>query len=51
MCECGVSVKRLSAEMVKSGFVGFAGLCDLPGTVAAAIYGNAGCYGCDLSSK
>ena len=44
-------MKRLSAEMVKSGFVGFAGLCDLPGTVAAAIYGNAGCYGCDLSSK
>lgn len=50
-CQCGVHVRKLSTEMVKLGYRGFYGLCDLPGTVGSAIYGNAGCYDCDLSSK
>lgn len=48
-CECGVSVRRLSSAMIRQGVEGFAGLVDLPGTVAAGIYGNAGCFGCSLS--
>lgn len=48
-CECGVSVSKLSKEMVSQGVVGFAGLIDLPGTIGAAVYGNAGCYDCLLS--
>lgn len=39
-CDCGVSVKRLTKEMINKGIEGFAGLIDLPGTVGAAIYGN-----------
>ncbi|WP_455536315.1 FAD-binding protein [Prevotella koreensis] len=48
-CQCGVSVKTLSKEMVDKGIEGFAGLIDLPGTVAAAIYGNASCFGDSIS--
>lgn len=44
-CECGVNVKSLSRRMVELGIKGFAGLIDLPGTVGAGIYGNAGCFG------
>lgn len=49
VCECGASVKRLSHFMVNKGIRGFEGLVDLPGTIGAAIYGNAGCYGCSIS--
>lgn len=49
-CECGVPVRKLSLEAIKHGIAGFEGLIDLPGTVAAAVYGNAGCYGCSISS-
>lgn len=49
-CECGVSVKKLAKEAVEAGIKGFEGLVDLPGTVAAAIYGNAGCFNCYLSN-
>lgn len=35
--------------MVMQGVDGFYGMIDLPGTVAAAVFGNAGCYGCDMS--
>ena len=49
-CECGVNVKALAKEMVENGIEGFAGLIDLPGTVGAGIYGNAGCFG-DKFSK
>lgn len=48
-CDCGTSVKQLSHEMINQGVKGFEGLVDLPGTVASAIYGNAGCYDCSLS--
>lgn len=48
-CECGVNVKALAREMVEKGIEGFAGLVDLPGTVGAGIYGNAGCFGDEFS--
>lgn len=42
VCECGVNVKQLVKAMIEEGAEGFAGMVDLPGTVAAAVYGNAG---------
>lgn len=50
VCDCGVPIGPLSREMVKKGYAGFEGLCDLPGTVAAGVYGNAGCRGCSVLS-
>lgn len=50
MCDCGVSVAKLARQMVEKGVKGFEGLIDLPGTVGAAIYGNASCYGCSINS-
>ena len=49
-CQCGVSVRKLALNAVDNGIEGFEGLIDLPGTVAAAIYGHASCYECDISS-
>lgn len=48
-CECGVNVSKLSKEMVQKGVKGFEGLTDLPGTIAAAVYGNCGCRGCSIN--
>lgn len=50
ICSCGVSVSKLARESVIKGYEGFYGLVGLPGTVGAAIYNNAGCYNCSLSS-
>lgn len=50
ICDCGVSVAKLSRQMVDKGIKGFEGLIDLPGTVGAAVYGNASCYGCSINS-
>ncbi len=50
MCECGVQVRQLAKFCVAHGYEGFEGLVDLPGTVAAAVYGNAGCYGCHVAT-
>lgn len=41
-CECGANIKRIARSMVDEGIKGFACMVDLPGTVGAAIYGNAG---------
>lgn len=49
VCSCGAHVRTLAAEAVKAGIKGFEGLIDLPGTVAAALYGNAGCFQCSVS--
>ena len=49
-CECGTSVRQLALAALEEGVTGFEGLVDLPGTVAASLYGNAGCYGCSISS-
>ncbi len=48
VCECGVNVSVLSSKMVECGYEGFEGLTDLPGTIGAAIYGNAGCRNCSV---
>lgn len=48
ICECGVSISALARKCVKKGCKGFYGLVDLPGTIAAAVYGNCGCYGCSV---
>lgn len=50
VCECGVPVSLLSKQMIEKGYVGFEGLTDLPGTIAAAVYGNCGCRGCSVNS-
>lgn len=49
-CECGVLTSTLARNCVNKGYKGFSGLVNLPGTVGAAIYGNAGCFGCSVSS-
>ncbi len=49
-CDCGVHVAKLARKMVEEGVKGFEGLIDLPGTVGAAVYGNASCYGCSINS-
>ena len=36
--------------MIEKGYAGFEGLIDLPGTIASAVYGNAGCFGSSVSS-
>ncbi len=50
ICDCGVSISTLSKSFAKIGYSGFYGLVDLPGTIAAAIYNNAGCFDCMVSS-
>lgn len=44
-CSAGVSVMQLSKKMIEEGIKGFDSFVNLPGTVAAAVYGNSGCYG------
>lgn len=48
ICDCGVSVSKLAKQCVDKGYKGFYGLVDLPGTIAAAVYGNCGCFNCSL---
>lgn len=50
VCDCGVPVSSLSKTMVLKGYKGFEGLTDLPGTIAAAVYGNCGCRGCSINA-
>lgn len=50
IADCGVSVKALAHAMVNEGVKGFEGLIDLPGTIAASVYGNASCFGCSINS-
>ena len=49
-CDCGVSVVKLSKDCLSKGYAGFYGLVGLPGTVGSAIYNNASCFQCSLSS-
>ena len=49
IADCGVSVRSLARKMVDEGIKGFEGLTDLPGTLAAAVYGNASCFGCSVN--
>ena len=48
-CEAGVSVIKLSRDMVSKGISGFEYLTGLPGTVAAALYNNSSCYSNSIS--
>lgn len=48
ICNGGVSVSKLARECVKKGYKGYYGLIDLPGTIAAAVYGNCGCFDCSI---
>lgn len=48
ICDCGVLVNSLSKKMIDKGYSGFEGLIDLPGTVAASVYGNSSCYHCSI---
>lgn len=50
IADCGAPVKSLAHKMVNEGIKGFEGLIDLPGTVAASVYGNASCYDCSINS-
>lgn len=49
ICEPGVSISKLARFCVENGYEGYEGLVDLPGTVAAAVYNNSGCYKCNIS--
>ncbi len=50
ICDCGAPVVKLAKECLALGYAGFYGLVGLPGTVAASVYGNAGCFDCSISS-
>lgn len=50
-CECGVQVASLARECVDLGVTGFSGLVNLPGTVAAAVCNNSGCFGSCISDQ
>lgn len=49
ICDCGVSMRKLSLWMIENGYKGYEGLVDLPGTIGGAVYGNSGCFGCLVS--
>ena len=49
-CGCGVNVMRLSKDLLEQGFAGVCGLTSLPGTVASAVVGNAGCFKCSITA-
>ena len=50
ICDCGVSVIKLSKVCIAAGYTGFHGLVGLPGTVASAAANNSGCFNCSISS-
>lgn len=49
-CDCGVSVIKLAKECLAKEYSGFYGLVGLPGTIASAVFNNAGCFDCSISS-
>lgn len=48
-CEAGVSVIKLSNQLIKQGIKGFEYLTGLPGTVGAALVNNSSCKGHSIS--
>ena len=50
VCECGVSISKLTSDLVNQGIEGFEGFISLPGTIAGAVVNNSGCYGSIISS-
>ncbi|MBR0036386.1 MAG: FAD-binding protein [Bacteroidales bacterium] len=49
-CGCGTNVMRLSKDLLELGYAGVCGLTSLPGTVASAVVGNAGCFKCSITA-
>lgn len=49
-CGCGTNVMRLSKDLLEQGYAGVSGLTSLPGTVASAVVGNAGCFKCSITA-
>lgn len=49
-CDCGALVVKLAKDCLSRGYAGFYGLTGLPGTVAASVNNNAGCFDCSISS-
>ena len=49
-CGCGTNVMRLSKDLMEQGYAGVCGLTSLPGTVASAVVGNAGCFKCSITA-
>lgn len=49
-CGCGTNVMRLSKDLLEQGYAGVCGLTSLPGTVASAVVGNAGCFKCSITA-
>lgn len=49
-CGCGTNVMRLSKDLLEQGYAGVCGLISLPGTVASAVVGNAGCFKCSITA-
>ena len=49
-CGCGANVMRLSKDLLEQGYAGVCGLTSLPGTVASAVVGNAGCFKCSITA-
>ena len=47
VCQPGVHVRKIARKLTDAGIKGYSGLIDLPGTIAAAVFGNSGCYGCE----
>lgn len=50
ICDCGVSVSKLSKQAIQKGIKGFEYLTTLPGTVGASIYNNSSCHSCSIVS-
>lgn len=48
ICECGANIASLCKKSVRKGYLGYYGMVNLPGTVGAAVYNNAGCYNCSV---
>lgn len=49
ICESGVSVIRISNDLIKQGISGFEYLTGLPGTIGGAIYNNSSCKNNSIS--
>ena len=47
--ESGVMINKLASETANMGYGGLDFATGIPGTVGGCVYGNAGCYGSDMS--
>ncbi|MBC8554931.1 MAG: UDP-N-acetylmuramate dehydrogenase [Candidatus Brocadiales bacterium] len=47
--ECGVEVDKLVISAAENGCQGLEGFYGLPGTIGGSIFGNAGCFGYEIS--